>query len=186
MNGARIASTIAKSIDTGSSMAPQEHRSLSLSSLIPHRKTTCVSDEATLRQRLHSSNGGIIALCSGTTIKLLTPIDMTKLSFELRCKGKSSGFFSRLRRRKAPAPSKCVISGDGKMRLFSGSPTLAIFDGLEFRDGRAPDSKDGGLGGAFLIEKDSTVTFRHCAFAFNQARVRRLVVLNKIEIWPLV
>jgi hypothetical protein len=172
MSRTSIASTQAEPVDTAPAMALQEHRTLLFGALFPAR-TKCVSDEATLLQRLQSSDGGeAIALCSGTNIRLSTAIDMTKLSFELRCEGKSGGFLFRLRRRKAPASSKCVISGDGKTRLFIGSPTLATFDGLEFRDARADGNEDGDQGGAFFIKEGGSVTFRHCAFQSNQGKVR--------------
>jgi hypothetical protein len=163
MSGAGLTYAMTDPMNTASPKAPSKHRTLLFGALFP-RRTTCISDEATLRERLQQSNdGGVIELCSGRT-KLSSAIDISELSFELRCEGQNGGFLSRLRRQKA---SKCVISGDRKTRLFSGSPTSAIFDGIEFREGRAV----GGGGGAFLIN-NSDVAFRRCTFISNFAEVR--------------
>jgi hypothetical protein len=178
LSGASVASAMTEHMDTVPSMAPQEHRNLLFGALFPHR-AKCVSDEATLRERLQqSTERGVIELCSGKTIKLSSVIDITHLSFELRCEGRSSGFLFRLRRlRRASAPAKCVITGERKTRLFFGSPAFAIFNGIEFRDGHADGatSVNGVNGGAFLIGRIGTVSivaFQHCTFVSNLGKVR--------------
>jgi hypothetical protein len=117
--------------------AMQSYRSLTgsfLSNLLNGNKPNdmpnvdCVRDEASLRTKLE--NGGTVLLCSGSTINMTSSIDITDLSFDLRCASAPGTTqdrprwprFRRHRTTDSPAPvasAPCTLVGNNQTHCFS-------------------------------------------------------------------
>lgn len=137
------------------------HRSLLLN--LFRSRQSCVQTEQALREKL--TTGGVVELCRGSTITLQSEIDISNMSFDLRCQKTKSLFRFRNRR-----PSKCVISGADQTRLFIGRPVSVVFQGIHFSNARNANGSDSG--GAISI-LGGLANFKQCTFSANQARVRK-------------
>lgn len=121
----------------------------------------CVATKQDVMNAINSGQRRIV-LCSGTDIKLNSPIDVTNKYFEMRCLA-------------APirgAPS-CVFDGEGQSQLFTTStldvfPLKVKFYGIGFKNGKTSDSN----GGAFYLPiRGGSVEFDSCLFYNNVAQL---------------
>lgn len=147
------------------------HRSLLFANLFrSRRQRSCVQTEQELREKV--ALGGTVDICRGTTITVQAKIDMTGQSFDLQCESARS--LLRLWRPRRQRQT-CVISGAETTHLFEGSPTLASFQDIEFRNGK---NANGGQAGGAVFQSGGVSSFERCTFAANQATVRARTLLE--------
>lgn len=120
------------------------------------RNPDCIYTERALRDVIDAGGEGkLCQVCeSSDIVTLSSEIDISGKNFSLSC----------LPNDKCYTTNACAIEGTIGVgsRLFSGEPTLAKFDTLQFRNGEADE------GGAFHLT-GGTTEFDKCEFNYNTA-----------------